>query len=766
MKSYGDFPVLLVRYPIEDAQSMSEEMLAILGAVKAHAVPVVIAKDMKDAQMLTQTHPELSAILIHWNDPKKNAHGLDYVRQLVRDVRDRGETIPIFLITEELRVDDLPHDLLSELAGTIWMGEDQPDFIAGRIERAVDMYHQSLMPPFFARLHQYVNEYNYSWHTPGHGGGVAFLKSPVGRVFYNFYGANTFLTDLCSSVPEMGSVLEHEGVVREAEEEAARAHGADRTYFVTNGTTMSNQIVHRGLLKAGDIVVIDRNCHKSILNACIMTGAIPVFLPAHRNGLGIIGPVKWSELEEAAIARRIEDNPLTATAQSKKPKLVVLTNSTYDGVLYNTETVLRKLSTVADVLHMDEAWIPYAPFHPLYTAYHGLTAVSDAENLPTVVTTTSTHKLLSALSQASMIHIRNGRKPIEHSRFNEAYMMHTSTSPLYAVIASLDVSTRMMDSPSGERMIEEAIRKALEFRLQVTKAHRERTEAGDWWFNVWQPDRVEAQMGTEEQESDPTRALQALSARNQYWSMKPDESWHRFQGIPDDYAMLDPVKVTITTPGIDVEGIPQTQGIPGPLVAAFLRGRGVVVEKNGFYNMLVLFTISITRGKASTLVSQLHEFKRVYDHNAPIRDALPDVYRAHPERYTRMGVRDLADAMHHFLRTADTGPVQERMYQELPTPVMTPTEAFGHLVDGNVEQVPLAQLGGRIAAVICLVYPPGIPVIVPGERFSANGDAIIDYMRIFQDWDSKFPGFEMEVQGVVRTKTADGRVEYSMYCVQ
>ncbi|CAB3395605.1 Orn/Lys/Arg decarboxylase N-terminal domain-containing protein [Kyrpidia spormannii] len=540
-----DFPILLVHDPAEASPAIAEGVRYIAEALAAQGLAIVNARGEEEAELIVKTRPELSCVLMSWDDPDHDPGGGRRIERLIRLVREIQESLPIFLLTESLRVDELPHEVLQETSGYVWITEDKPEFSAGRIARAAEGYRRSLMPPFFRRLYDYVNEFKDAWHTPGHSGGLAFLKSPVGKIFYDFYGPNIFLTDLCSSVPEMGSLLEHQGVIREAEDEAAEAHGADRTFFVTNGTTMSNQIVHRALLKAGDVVVVDRNCHKSVINACIMTGAIPVFLPAHRNGQGIIGPARWEALDPEAIRARVAAHPLVrrkagavdpgaadaagggrvgsgaaeaaaaagrdgvggangsvdsetglASGSSRVPaprvKMVVITNSTYDGVLYNAERLLRRLEGVADYIHMDEAWIPYAAFHPLYRRHYGLSPATRRKDLPTVISTVSTHKVLSAFSQASMIHIRNGRRPIDEDRFNEAFMMHTSTSPQYAILASLDVGTRMMMGKAGERLVQEAVERALEFRRQVYSIHREAEGRGDWWFNVWQPETVEA----------------------------------------------------------------------------------------------------------------------------------------------------------------------------------------------------------------------------------------------------------------------------------
>lgn len=249
-----------------------------------------------------------------------------------------------------------------------------------------------------------------------------------------------------------------------------------------------------------------------------------------------------------------------------------------------------------------------------------------------------------------------------------------------------------------------------------------------------------------------------------------DADWHGYRDLLPGEAMLDPVKVTMVTPGIRADGQPESSGIPASLVSSYLRSRGVVVEKTGYYSILVLFSIAVTRGKAGTLLAELFDFHRAYEANVPVAEALPEVYAAFPARYAGLGLRDLAGQMHEFLSGYDTARMQQAISADLPVPALTPAGAFAALVQGRTEQVPLAELEGRISAVTCLLYPPGIPVVVPGERFDARMRPIIEYLRLFERWDGRFPGFENEVQGVVRDRaagdsTGDGNVRFSVSCV-
>jgi arginine/lysine/ornithine decarboxylase len=383
---------------------------------------------------------------------------------------------------------------------------------------------------------------------------------------------------------------------------------------------------------------------------------------------------------------------------------------------------------------------------------------------PTVLSTMSTHKMLAALSQASMIHIRQGRAPLPEDRFNEAFMMHTSTSPQYLMVASLDVATKMMEGGPGRALMDDAIGEALAFRREIVTVRDQMAEDLEWWFDIWQPDDVTSQPGTSEADESADTCDEHVATSQAVWQMRPGQSWHGFDGIEDGYTMLDPVKVSLVTPGLGPDGAPEPSGIPAALVSGLLGERGVVREKTGFYSLLFLFSIGVTKGKSGTLLSELFEFKRLLDANAPLSDTMPELVKAHPDRYRQAGLRDLALEMHEFLSAYDTSEMQEAIYRRLPEPAMTPAEAFGHLVRGDVEHVRLAELKGRVTATLCVLYPPGIPVVVPGERFDAGSQAIVDYLRLFEAWDDHFPGFESEVQGVVK-ETVDGHTSFSVNCV-
>jgi lysine decarboxylase/arginine decarboxylase len=365
-----------------------------------------------------------------------------------------------------------------------------------------------------------------------------------------------------------------------------------------------------------------------------------------------------------------------------------------------------------------------------------------------------------------MLHVRQGKGPVDHPRFNEAFMMLTSTSPQYTIIASLDVATKMMAGHSGRFLIEEAIEEAIVFRKKmVTVAEEIRKsplpEENYWWFTVWQPDCI---MDQETEQALGEADDQLLRNHAGCWLLNPCDAWHGFEGIEEGYAMLDPIKVTILTPGIRPGGGMEDRGIPAGIVTKYLRESGIVVEKTGYYSFLVLFTLGITKGKSGTLLAELFRFKALYDRNSALEEVFPDLVRKYPARYAGRGLADLCQEMHGYLRDESITDLVRQVYATLPEPVMTPAEAYRRLVRGEVTAMPVSEIGGRTVAVMVVPYPPGIPVIMPGERCGPATRAIVDHLVSLQEFDTRFPGFENEVHGV-DVVTREGRRVYYIYCV-
>jgi arginine/lysine/ornithine decarboxylase len=749
------FPVLVIAGSASDS-SISRSVLAVKDALEQDDTSVVFAHSLEDGEIAVSADPGFSCVVLSWGLCRDN---LEAALAVVNLIDRRCAGLPIMLAMNKTNRSHVPLELVERIDSFIWLPEDSPRFIAGRIQAAAKRYLDSILPPFFGAMVNFDDTHEYSWHTPGHTGGTAFMKTAVGKTFLDFYGEQMLRSDLSISVDATGSLNDHSGPVAAAEENAARVFGADYTYFVVGGSSASNEIILHSAVADGDAVLVDRNCHKSLNYALNMSGAVPLYMVPRRNARGLIGPVPLTEMSPEAIERKLADSPLVED-KGKPPVLAVLTNSTYDGLCYNVERTTAEFSKKLPRIHYDEAWYAYARFNPIYEGRYGMHRGERSENDATVTATHSTHKLLAALSQASMIHIRSGKVPVVPALFNEAFMMHTSTSPQYSIIASTDVSAKMMDD-AGEYLTDECILEAVDFRQAMARLREDiiKRDPDDWWFGVWQPDQVN---GTDFAQMDAATLAKSSDA----WLLKPGDSWHGFGDLGDDYCMLDPIKVTVLTPGLSLEGEYEARGIPGPLVSGFLGSRGIVVEKTEPYSFLVLFSVGITKGKWGSLVAGLMDFKRAYDANEPLERVMPALVDHAPQRYSGMGLRDLADQMHAAMQ--ETGLLQhmDEAFTVLPDIVMSPRKTYGELVHGNVEHIPVTEMLDRVVAAQLVPYPPGIPIMMPGERVSADKRGVVDYLLALQNFDAQFPGYEHDTHGIEIERDADGKPVYMLYCLK
>ncbi len=741
------FPVVIIDEDFRTDNSSGLGIRVLAKAIEDEGVEVIGVTSYGDVASFAQQQSRASAFILSIDDEEiveEKPEAINALRTFVNEIRYRNDDIPIFLHGETRTSRHIPNDVLRELHGFIHMYEDTPEFIARMILREAKTYLDSRSPPFFKALTQYAADGSYSWHCPGHSGGVAFLKSPVGQMFHQFFGENMLRADVCNAVDELGQLLDHTGPIAASERNAARIYKCDHLYFVTNGTSTSNKIVWNSTVAPGDIVVVDRNCHKSVLHAIIMTGAIPVFLMPTRNHFGIIGPIPKSEFEWENIQKKIEQNPFIEN-KNAKPRVLTITQSTYDGVLYNVEEIKEMLDGKIDTLHFDEAWLPHATFHDFYGDYHAIGEDRPRCKESMVFSTQSTHKLLAGLSQASQILVENAvNNKLDRDVFNEAYLMHTSTSPQYSIVASCDVAAAMMEAPEGTVLVEESIMEALDFRRAMRKVDEEWGD--DWWFKVWGPDDL-SEEGIEERDA---------------WMLKANEDWHDFGNLAEGFNMLDPIKATIITPGLDIKGnFTSTNGIPAAIVTKYLAEHGVVVEKTGLYSFFIMFTIGITKGRWNTMVAALQQFKDDYDKNQPIWKVLPEFAQKHA-RYERLGLRDLCTQIHDVYKAGDVARLTTDMYLSNMVPAMRPTDAFAKMAHRAIDRVPIDDLEGRTTAVLLTPYPPGIPLLIPGEQFN---QVIISYLKFARDFNERFPGFETDVHGLVK-QVINGKAIYYVDCVK
>ncbi|SEG24492.1 arginine/lysine/ornithine decarboxylase [Marinobacterium lutimaris] len=740
------FPVVIIDEDFRAENISGSGVRDLAEAIKNEGMEVVGFTSYGDLTSFAQQASRASCFILSIDDEEFGGGtdedisiALKSVRDFIVEVRKRNNDIPIFLYGETRTSRSIPNDILRELHGFIHMFEDTPEFVARHIIREARKYLDNLAPPFFRALMDYASDSSYSWHCPGHSGGVAFLKSPVGQMFHQFFGENMLRADVCNAVDELGQLLDHTGPVSSSEANAARIFNSDHLFFVTNGTSTSNKVVWHSTVAPGDIVVVDRNCHKSILHSIIMTGAIPVFLMPTRNHYGIIGPIPKSEFDPETIRKKIEANPFAREAKNKKPRILTITQSTYDGILYNVETIKAMLGNSIDTLHFDEAWLPHATFHPFYRNMHAIGEGRPRSDETLVFATQSTHKLLAGLSQASQILVQDGKnRKLDTHRFNESYLMHSSTSPQYSIIASCDVAAAMMEPPGGKALVEESLHEAIEFRRAMLKVDAEFGK-DDWWFKVWGP---------------TPKSDEGIGDRDD-WIIHEGDTWHGFGNIESGFNMLDPIKSTIITPGLDLDGEFADDGIPAAIVSKYLAEHGIIIEKTGLYSFFIMFTIGITKGRWNSMVTELQQFKDDYDQNLPMWRVMPEFAAKFPQ-YERVGLRDLCSAIHSVYKEYNVARITTDMYLSNIEPAMTPADAWAKMAHRDVERVSIDELEGRVTAMLVTPYPPGIPLLVPGERFNST---IIDYLKFARDFNARFPGFETDVHGLVR-EIVDGEERY------
>ncbi len=729
-------------------------MERLVDAIGDEGYEVVRTTSPEDGLSLVTSDPSYSAILLDWDLEGDSQFEERAALDIIRGVRHRNKKVPIFLIADRTLVSELPLEVVKQVHEYIHLFGDTPAFIASRLDTAVERYHEQLLPPYFRELLKYNDQSAYSWDAPGHMGGVAFLKHPVGQEFHRFFGENLLRSDLGISSAPLGSWLDHIGPPGDSERNAARIFGADWTFYVLGGSSTSNQIVGHGVIAQDDIVLADANCHKSICHSLTVTGARPVYFKPTRNGYGMIGLVPLKRFSPKNVQKLIARSPFAKGARSQEPTYAVVTNSTYDGLCYNVDQVVEQLAKSVPRVHFDEAWYAYAKFHPIYAGRYAMGVPDDMPDRPTIFSVQSTHKMLAAFSMGSMVHIKlSDRAPLDFDQFNEAFMMHGTTSPFYPLIASLDVAAAMMDEPAGPTLMDETIGDAISFRQAMSSiAHRLRVESlngESWFFGIYQPEQV-TDPSTGETILFENAEDELLMTTQSCWTLTPGEDWHGYadEDIEGDYCMLDPAKVTILTPGVNAQGVVSDWGIPGAVLTEFLDSRHVEIARTGDYTVLVLFSVGTSKGKWGSLLETLFEFKRLYDTDAPLTEALPELVQKYPSRYRNLTLKELSDEMHQVMLDLDLAGLVNAACDEDFDPVLTPAQTYQKLVRGETEKLRFADMAGRIAAVMLVPYPPGIPMSMPGERLGGPDSPVIKLILAMEEFGKRFPGFEREVHGI------------------
>lgn len=662
----------------------------------------------------------------------------------INDIYDTKFGIAIFVLAES---DEINDEITNKVHKIIHINELNEEEFSKELNKAADKYEEEMLPPFFDVLSEYSRRGNLQFACPGHQGGQYFVKHPAGRAMYEFFGENIFKSDICNADVDLGDLLIHEGPAMSAQTYAAKVYNADKTYFVMNGTSTSNSVVINAIVSPGDLVLFDRNNHKSVYNSALVSSAgKPVYLETSRNPFGFIGGIDAHCFNEEYLrseAAKVDSEK----AKEKRPfRLAVIQLGTYDGTIYNARQVVDKIGHLCDYILFDSAWVGYEQFIPMMRECSPLLLDLKPED-PGILVTQSIHKQQAGFSQTSQIHkkdshLKGQKRYVDHKRFNNAYMLYASTSPFYPLFAALDVNARMQDGEAGRKLWADCIKVGVEARKDVL----ERCE-------LLKPFIPPVVNGKSWQDYD----TEEIANNIEFFKFYPGEKWHSFEGYGENQYFVDPNKFMLTTPGINVEnGEYEDFGIPATILANYLRDHRVVPEKNDLNSILFLLTPAESTSKMKGLVDHLVRFENLIKEDAPLSEVLPKLYAKYEERYKGYTIRRLCQEMHDFYKKNYAKTYQKLLFRRdsLPEYVMNPNEANIELKRNNAKLVPLSDIVGEIALEGALPYPPGVFCVVPGERWNIVAQK---YFSILEEGINRFPGFAPEIQGVYLEKE-DGKV--------
>lgn len=697
--------------------------------------------DREVVKLSTADFTEVSAVVIDIEDYRKG--GLNKV-----DGTALG--IPVFLYLRD--EENTPEELVGHVVGVISDNLTDRRLFGRQIDEAAKRYEDKVLPPFFGALAQYVYKGKSQFDCPGHQGGAYFRRHPAGRAFYDFYGEELFRSDLCNADVAMGDLLIHEGAPLKAQKAAAKIYNADKTYFVLNGTSASNKVVLNAALTPGDLVLYDRNNHKSVNHgALLQAGATPIYLETARNPFGFIGGIDEKCFDEKYLRDLIREK-CPEKADAKRPfRLAVIQLGTYDGTIYNARQVVDKIGHLCDYILFDSAWVGYEQFIPMMRDCSPLLLELGPED-PGIFVTQSVHKQQAGFSQSSQIHkkdahIRGQDRFIPHKVLNNAFMMHASTSPFYPLFASLDVNAKMQEGEAGRRLWADCVKTTIDARkLLLDTCHH---------IKPFIPNKVRGA----DWKSYPTNLI---AQDLEFFKFVPGEKWHSFEGYGENQYFVDPCKFMLTTPGINVEtGEYEDFGVPATILANYLRENGIIPEKNDLNSILFLMTPAENKEKMDHLVSQIARFEKYLDEDAPLEDVLPGLYKHYEYRYHDYSIRQLCQEMHDFYKERNIKEIQKQMFcsEYMPKSVINPQDAHFAFLRGQAELVRMEDAEGRVAAEGALPYPPGVLCCFPGEVW---GGPVLKYFLAWQEAMGRMPGFAPELQGVYVDD--NGRGGKQVYC--
>lgn len=582
------------------------------------------------------------------------------------------------------------------------------------------MTDHSHLPPFTKALLDFAKEARDDFCTPGHHSGALFEEIPEGRTFVSSLGEGAFTADISDSSSVIGDPSAHEGVSGEAEALAASVYGSDRCFFVLGGTSASNRIAISALVSEGDLILFDRNNHKSASQAALAAaGGLPVYLASERNESGIIGGLTEETLDPARLREKAAKLSPDAGKKQRPYRLACLQLSTYDGLFLNAREILRRIGPLCDYILFDGAWAGYENFLPLLQGSAVLTFPLTKDD-PGILVTQSVHKQLAGFSMTSQLHkkdshLRGMARYLEDDVLQAAYLMHISTSPYYPLLAGLEMNA-YLHQKKGRELWQKAAITATELKKSILKRCRllrpftaPMVRAASWEAHP-----------TEEILSDPA-----------FFAISPKDSWHGFSHIAENLYLTDPCKVLLTT-----------GPLPAPLLSHWLERRHVTVEKSDFHTLLFLIEPSVRQEKCERLLSLFEECETAYEANAPMSSFAPDVTCLPGE-----GLKDYSLRYMDFLEKEQASRLSQTLFAEdhFPKAALTGRSAHQAFLKGARERVPLPKAKGRVSLEMILPYPPGITVLEPGEVWT---DEVVSYFLFLQKYKSAFPDFSPEILGV------------------
>lgn len=708
---------------------------------------IVVVPSLEDALIGAALNPQIQTTIIGPNFSTRSDNSLDILRRVLARLEtvevedtlpserathlaellaDQRPEMDVFLVSDA-SVEDIAGNCPANVRRVFYQLEDTLELHLNIMRGVTERYET----PFFTALKDYSKRPTGVFHAMPISRGKSILKSNWIQDMGKFYGMNIFLAETSATSGGLDSLLAPSGPLKKAQELAARAFHARYTYFATNGTSTCNKIVVQALVQPGDIVLVDRDCHKSHHYGLVLSGAEVVYLDSYPlQEYSMYGAVPLSEIRAKLLA-------LKAAGKLERVKMLLLTNCTFDGFVYNVERVMEAcLAIKPDLVFLwDEAWFAFAGFGTIYrqrtamwtagklrkryksTEYR---AAYDAHLLecrkhktdpilpdPDQVrvrayATQSTHKTLTALRQGSMIHVHDQdfKSKVEDA-FHEAYMTHTSTSPNYQILASLDIGRRQVELEGFE-----FVQKQFELAMVLRERINDHPLLAKWFKMLTVEDLI-------------PEAYRESGITAYY---KPDEGFADFgDAWADDEFVLDPTRLTVFVGATGADG--------DTFKNKFLMDRhGIQINKTSRNTVLFMTNIGTTRSSVAYLIEVLVEIARELEENL---ENMSGAERRVFEKKTKSLTHDLPPLPHFsrfhdaFRREASGDTPEGDIRSAYFLAYDDENCAYLSLDDGEMDEA-MATGDDVVSAMFIIPYPPGFPILVPGQVISPE---ILEFMR-------------------------------------